>query len=149
MRVETKTLTGPALAWALAECEGHKVGIERSALGYASVWLLTPRGTRLSPFDPEADWSISGPILERMAPWVRSYKSLCFSTEHLQPPERKWVAEGTALGPDGRYATCFGASYLQAGLRCCVATKKGPEVEVPDELFTALAPQGADPAPLL
>lgn len=103
--IKTHNLTGPALDWAVAKAEGYDPG-----------WLVR----QLSNPNPEtraipgfsADWSVGGPIIERVKmgvfPLAEGYG---------------WAA-GMQSGP----------TPLIAAMRCYVAYVLGDTVEVPEEL---------------
>lgn len=114
--IPTQDLTGAALDWAVAQCEGVAVGI---CLG---GYLATQRQIESTPYsctgyEPSKNWALSGPIIER---------------EHifLEPPtctSEAWSAcIGEHLGE--------GETPLIAAMRCYVASKLGPTVDVPQEL---------------
>lgn len=109
--MKTSELTGAALDWAVAKCEG----------------VLAPDGIQLSDeycdrlrHDQDGgfstDWAQGGPIIEREGISVREVL------------KGSWVADvevGFEEGP----------TPLIAAMRCRVASKLGDEVEVPDELL--------------
>lgn len=118
MKIKTSELTGAALDWAVAKCEGkgyELIGI-RDDDDPKQFW---PHGRR-----PSTDWSQGGPIIDAM------------------------MKEGLTLsqgGPDSGNARCWaksegrpglysGPTPLIAAMRCLVASKLGDEVDVPDEL---------------
>jgi hypothetical protein len=111
--MKTSKLTGAALDWAVAKCEG----------------LLLPDGGNLQTFNkqlrahpaklgtlytPSIDWAQGGPIIER---------------------------EGIAIGKSWEGWKAFtetsggeGPTPLIAAMRCYVASKLGDEVELPEGL---------------
>jgi hypothetical protein len=110
MKVKTSELTGAALDWAVAKCEG---------LDY---WH-----PEIGPSQPEysTDWAQGGPIIEREGVSIR----------HDQKDARgAWYA---VLGPNRFLSPDFEGSDqtpLIAAMRCYVASKLGDEVEIPEEL---------------
>ena len=115
--MKTSELTGHALNWAVAMCEGytdlHKIagrmphepqlGIwpPRKEYGVMDLWELSY----------STDWAQGGPIIEREG-------------IALLPT---WTAERPGFSADG-------PTPLIAAMRCYVASKLGDEVEIPEEL---------------
>ena len=109
--MKTAELTGAALDWAVAKCEGHEPH------HYGGVIRTTMRGV----FGPEChystDWAQGGPIIEREI----------FS---LSDDGAQWIAEShNCMG--------YGPTALIAAMRCYVASRLGDEVEIPNELLEA------------
>jgi hypothetical protein len=112
--MKTSELTGAALDWAVARCEGG-VG-ENQLIG---TW-----------YAPSTDWAQGGPIIDRediaLSPMP---DGLC----------RAYAADGTMWAPHG--VEVFNWKHRQQGyhpliaaMRCYVASKLGDEVEIPTEL---------------
>lgn len=121
MRVKTSELTGAALDWAVAKCEGG-VG-ENQLLG---AW-----------YAPSTDWAQGGEIIERekLGVW--------FSDEVIDEDgnilrEVCWYCETscTADNGDEPYQFDTGATPLIAAMRCYVASKLGDEIEIPEVLWS-------------
>jgi hypothetical protein len=114
MKIKTDELTGAALDWAVAKCEGIEV---RQVEGV----LVDPLGLQ---FSPSIDWSYGGMVIERhwieLVPWPNE------SDEN-----DRWQAIQNDLPIRVYYQ---GPTPLVAAMRCYVASKLGDEVEVPDEL---------------
>ena len=109
MKIKTSEMTGTALDWAVAKCEGiddllficHEVG----------------------RFRYSTDWSQGGPIIERE----------CISVEFCRAEFKSlWIAYKLGLpdedNPEG------GPTPLIAAMRCYVASKLGDEVTIPEEV---------------
>ena len=115
MRVKTSELTGRALDYAVAKCEG------RPYPDNAERYLGTPY------YKPSTEWAFGGPIIEREQIW-------------LTGPYRhrlEWKAgSGLASNWDYRASEFKGPTPLIAAMRCYVASKLGDEVDVPEELLT-------------
>ncbi len=112
--MKTANLTGAALDWAVAKCEGL-------ALVDGCIFTKDPNEEQVL-FTPSTDWAQGGEIIERERiaitgtnfPW--------------------WECD------DGWYAhigECYshGATPLEAAMRCYVASKLGKEIELPEELM--------------
>ena len=123
--MKTSELTGAALDWAVAKCEGytclHKtegrmphepqlvMWPPRKAYGLVELWEL----------GYSTDWSQGGPIIERE--WIDLH---CVN-------DALWEAEINASAYHNRKN---GPTPLIAAMRCYVASKLGDEVELPEEL---------------
>ena len=110
--MRTNELTGAALDWAVAQCEGFDNG----------DWLP----------DYSTDWAAGGPIIE--SEWISVSKpvnSLTWvATMHYQNEDTDdvmWMEE-------------TGTTPLIAAMRCYVASKLGDEVEIPSELTSEVTP---------
>jgi hypothetical protein len=122
--MKTQDLTGAALDWAVATCEGytdlHKI---------AGRWPHEPQLAMMPPrreygevelwqLGYATDWSLSGPIIEREMlhlGWVLCDGQTC------------WTA--TAYQAEGE-----GPTPLIAAMRCYVQSRLGDEVDIPEEL---------------
>jgi hypothetical protein len=113
--MKTSELTGAALDWAVAQCEGFPVrkGFDDNCPEYST------------------DWSQGGPIIEREGLDVHCVYTGLWSA--------KWWANnsGMAKNPAQRFKQNIqtdGPTPLIAAMRCYVASKLGDEVEIPEEL---------------
>jgi len=120
MKVKTAELTGAALDWAVAKCEG----------AYAPSVDTDIDGTKRINYGgmcPEwsTDWAHGGPIIDRIKgfefkQWLESKPESCCEA-HIHNYEGDWIQ--------------FGPTPLIAAMRCYVASKLGDEVEIPEELM--------------
>ena len=111
--MKTAELTGAALDWAVAKCEGHKVFIKHAPLQI----MYTPKRKRSwYIYTPSTNWAQGGPIIERET----------ISLDYAQ--EEDWAAKTPA------YQWAYGPTPLIAAMRCYVASKLGDEVEIPKAL---------------
>jgi hypothetical protein len=108
MKLKTSELTGAALDWAVAKCEGHGVGV------LDDPWFM-----------PSTNWSQSGPIIERERVQVRFIQE-CYW--HFATPTDTWIANYDGGGE------WIGPTPLIAAMRCFVASRLGESVDVPSEL---------------
>lgn len=125
MKVKTNELSGAALDWAVAKCEGFAVEYEKDRNDFwvtrtnHAQQFLPPFGYLSEVFHPSDNWSQGGEIIER---------------EMLQvSPEVGKEGAGNAwwcvaITPH----EAFGPTPLIAAMRCYVASKLGDEVDVPD-----------------
>jgi hypothetical protein len=103
--MKTSELTGAALDWEVAQCEGFSVrnGFDDNCPEYST------------------DWAQGGPIIEREGFELCRIESSAFGVE--------WRAQ---IDCDCR---SYGPTPLIAAMRCYVASKLGDEVDVPEELL--------------
>ena len=115
--MKTNELTGAALDWAVARCEG---GVGDNQL--IGAW-----------YTPSTDWAQGGPIIDR--------EDIAMSST----PDGLWAAyapKGTRLVQHGGQAVeVFNWTYKQQGyhpliaaMRCYVASKLGDDIDLPKEL---------------
>lgn len=123
-------LTGAALDWAVAKCEGGSDFIFDGvvwgfSLNGKSKVLASGAWAESMRFAPSTDWSRGGPIIEReMCKGMNLY------------------GDGSTFGAmyynidkaDSEFGSYFGLTPLIAAMRCFVASKLGDEVEIPEEL---------------
>jgi hypothetical protein len=131
MKVKTSELTGAALDWAVAKCEGHETEFAklRSDLIYVLVWKCCPlTGDKevQHTFEPSTCWSQGGPIIERRGIAVMRIAN--------RLPHQQWEA-----GEEGETETEFwgivcGPTPLIAAMRFYVIDELGDEVDIPEEL---------------
>ena len=110
--MKTSDLTGAALDWAVAKCEGWDSYIsDRDGLGYTCY---------------STDWAQGGVILER------EKITIGYERYGAQGGET-WDAVKKALDDTALWLE-YGPTPLIAAMRCHVASKLGDEVDVPEEL---------------
>ena len=112
MLTKTNELTGPALDWAVAKCEGDEVRYEGGCIRPALSQFVDDDG-----YQPSTDWDQGGPIIERekIGVWW----------------DGVWHAKYDGCRPD---QVQDAHTPLIAAMRCYVASKLGDEVEIPNEL---------------
>ncbi len=111
MKIKTSELTGAALDWAVAKCEGWDEYLENDL----PVRYADADGQGIA-WSPSANWAQGGPIIERERINLEPFKNI-----HGE----QWSADGEWDGP----------TPLIAAMRCFVASKLGEEVDIPDELI--------------
>ena len=106
--MKTNELTGAALDWAVAKCEGIETKNYSGALTirYDGDW-----------WQPSTDWAQGGPIIERerINVYYDGGEYWCATTDTGDAPK-------------------FGPTPLITAMRCYVASKLGAEIEIPEEL---------------
>ena len=122
-KVKTSELTGAALDWAVAKCEGN----DQFAQYTPRLRVYHQRTDSLSSytvtFCPSTDWTRGGPLIERE----------CIDIMFEGP---EWYAYMRYEASDGYNRTLQydGQTPLIAAMRCYVASKLGGEIDVPEEL---------------
>jgi hypothetical protein len=126
MKIKTSELTGSALDWAVAKCEGATEGWCNNAPFLDSGYPCIYTGRHDEDYQPSTDWAHGGPIIERKEIGIRRNMPC---SEDMQ-----WEASPsiTAKGAGGRFG--YGSTPLIAAMRCYVASKLGDEIDVPEEL---------------
>ena len=122
--MKTSELTGAALDWAVAKCEGvdditFYSGCEGGDRNRPRKWVSNSNGFFTFDF---SSWAQGGPIIER---------------EGINLFQRKGATakEGKAwLAYDNKNPEMAGPTPLIAAMRCYVASKLGDTVEIPGEL---------------
>lgn len=125
MRVKTSELTGLALDYAVAKCEGMAKFSHLASSKYH--------------FAPSTSWEQGGPIIEREGILLRAIRKYDYSLDG------QWLAmyDGTNIGSMVQWVKradfirhyLSGPTPLIAAMRCYVASKLGEEVEIPEELM--------------
>lgn len=123
-------LTGQALDWAVAKCEGHKAA-QIKANG--PVHLFMTVGYNPSPYSPSTNWAQCGPILERemackngrLVVKDETFATATTATFSAEYTGHNWEQNRKYRGP----------TPLVAAMRCYVASKVGDTVEIPEELL--------------
>lgn len=121
--IKTSELSGAALDWAVAKCEGiTEIGAPEGISFEEEFILMHDAGD----FAYSTDWSEGGPIIERESIDIEKHS------------EGYWEGSIYAYDNDG-WGTCTynykGPTPLIAAMRCYVASKLGDTVEIPDELL--------------
>ena len=117
--VKTADLTGTALDWAVAKCEGMKMRAWRTY-------------KRLNRVDFSTKWELAGPIIER------EKITLDYFGDGNHENGGIWMAtyfrDEPGIGVHMNTCEQDGPTPLIAAMRCYVASKLGGEVDVPEEV---------------
>ena len=113
--MKTNELTGAALDWAVAKCEGWLETRSCYVFNH-QVWDATIPGEDSILYSPSINWAQGGPIIERERLDIYGYDG------------ENWCAN------DNLRATQYGPTPLVAAMRCYVASKLGDTVELPEGL---------------
>lgn len=122
MKIKTQTLTGAALDWAVAKCEGIALALAPFRGAKNFVILGQNMKPTSSQYLPSSAWAQGGPIIEReciaLIP-LRSGWSAQAPYDYVRETERPKI---------------YGPTPLIAAMRCFVASNLGNEVDVPNEV---------------
>jgi hypothetical protein len=111
--MKTSELTGAALDWAVAKCEGRNIKLH----------MFWEYRTHNNMFHYSTDWAQGGSIIEREG----------ISPKHWGDDwETPWSAAKTTGHYEG--GMYFGPTPLIAAMRCYVASRLGDDVTLPDGL---------------
>ena len=121
-KMKTSELTGSALDWAVAKCEG--LSVEDDGYIPPQGYIKTSKGRATIFYAPSTDWAQGGAIIEREGFTIRP----CF--------EGGWECYGRC---GSREVWDTGATLLKAAMRCYVASKLGDDVELPIEFTEVTA----------
>ena len=121
--MKTNELTGAALDWAVAKCEGllcfgYRTDGERFAVELSDG--------EVEGFMPSTDWAQGGAIIERE-------KIGFWHCDEVQDENGRVLREATWYAENDK-TNGTGATPLIAAMRCYVASKLGDEVQLPEEL---------------
>lgn len=117
--MKTSDLTGVALDWAVAKCDGLEVDYIDDSI--SRCLLMKPSGSGI--FAPSTNWAQGGLIIER------EKIDLNWDVTVSHPIEGIWFAS-VGCGDDMTALT-----PLIAAMRCYVASKLGDEINVPEEVL--------------
>lgn len=153
--MKTAELTGAALDWAVAKCEGRlsnnwSVSKQYRANGVThAFYCSTLEKAHASRFNPSSDWFSGGPIIEREGITIVRCINDYEVDEHgycTNIPIPVWAATAghhqLSLGYDepeeslSQYKSdlTYGPTPLIVAMRTYVASKLGDEIEIPEEL---------------
>jgi hypothetical protein len=112
--MKTSELSGAALDWAVALCEGWQPERAHDDRGEYWWFFKDSRGMNPKHYHPSSHWGIGGAIIERerIAVWFSKgdWKSQLRDTS----------------------AKMHGTTPLTAAMRCYVTSKMGDEVQIPE-----------------
>jgi hypothetical protein len=122
--MKTSELTGPALDWAVAKCEGYWIS---NKVGNAPIienpYPIENPLNQFIPFHPSRSWVQGGPIIEE-------------ERIDLIGNDKYWTAY---INNDIAHCVPLvfehGKTPLIAAMRCYVASKLGDAIEIPEELL--------------
>lgn len=134
MKVKVSEATGPVLNLMVAKAEGRAIHdgdwygpfdaqatlkVSRMRTGNLDALCFLSGGV----YQPSANWSQGGPIIEREK----------IDVEHDTANGDGWVS---TIHMRDEYAYQCGPTPLIAAMRCFVASRLGDEVDVPEELLS-------------
>lgn len=141
--MKVNELTGAALDWAVAKCEGYfDEQPEYWVTAAGAKHFLDMHEAKVHWTYPSTDWAEGGPIIEREGIGVlfdggsACSKPSWFATPDDQSTQSSY--EGEQFDPSfmvDESAGVRGPTPLIAAMRCYVASKLGDEIEIPEELL--------------
>jgi hypothetical protein len=121
--MKTSELTGAALNWAVAKCEGATdEWRDDGPFWWDGVPCIRSGGHDVN-YRPSSEWWLGGPIIEREGIGLDQYADY-----------PQWQAFTPAPEQQSGQAVCNGPTPLIAAMRCYVASKLGDEIDLPKEL---------------
>lgn len=117
MKIKTSNLTGAALDWAVAKCEGE---------------IFSPLASSCHYFAPSTNWAQGGPIIEREGIELLCNVTAKEASRYIAGTQADWQAfyRNTRNTEDRSFA----ATPLVAAMKAFVRRTLGDEVEIPDSL---------------
>jgi len=116
MKIKTSELKGAALDWAVAKSEELIDKNNKLTYGADLLYDIKTLVCLYARFNPSANWSQGGPIIEREEIWI----------EYTNNKPYAKIRNGEFI---------YGSTMLIAAMRCYVASKFGDVIDVPDELL--------------
>ena len=139
MRIKISELSGIALDWAVAKCEGMvEQGVYGSPEPLESGLHLHYCDVLLSyPYRPSTDWAQGGPLVERegINTSVNYEEDDVFGEVMHRVGWKASSWNNSIPGTSGFFVWAYGDTALIAAMRCLCSAKLGEEVEIPDELL--------------
>jgi hypothetical protein len=148
MMIKVSELTGPALDWAVAQCESVPTVYNCGILRYPPAQFSNEE-----QYSPSTNWEQGGPIIENESiTIIRHDDDYATDRRGYTTPKRipVWGAgaheqHNTTQSYEGEYFDdptyligswnmSYGPTPLIAAMRAYVVTKFGAEVEIPEEL---------------
>ena len=123
--MKTSELTGAALDYAVAKCEGET--LSQASLAFQIKEHGCLQRPHLGSWKPSTSWAQGGVILER------EKITIGYERYGAQGGET-WDAVKKALDDTALWLE-YGPTPLIAAMRCHVASRLGDEVDVPEELI--------------
>jgi hypothetical protein len=122
MKIKTSELTGAALDWAVAKCEGKTVTYYGRGLWYG---IESGHDYRWE-WSPSTNWAQGGPIIEREGVELQCWRA-GRRIDH-------WTATLPFQVNDEGDPFWDGSTPLIAAMRCFCCSKLGDEIDIPEEL---------------
>lgn len=135
LTVKVSELTGPALDWAVAKCEGWAPELRRDPDGQVIGVKFLGNRSDYRWFLPSTNWWQGGRILEQNRIDILG----C-----VYGPEGDWTASIPRKNMVGWRIIQTGPTPLIAALRCYVASKFGDTIEIPEELKSEVNLSGVE-----
>jgi len=128
VEVKTSELTGAALDWAVAKCNGKGIEFDDPNDPWLTVDGVADRP--LHSYTPSSDWSQGGPLIEQ-----HGIEVFCNLSAEQASRFKDASPDWRACMNRGRSEHSYGPTPLIAAMRCLVAAKLGDMVQIPSELI--------------
>jgi hypothetical protein len=137
MKIKTSNLTGAALDWAVATCEGYdahsymrNIDIIRGVNGKCTG-IQVPTNRQYVWFAPSKSWADGGPIIER-----EGIELICNLTATEAARFKEANADWQAFYRDKRSTEdrSFSTTPLVAAMKAFVRRRLGDEIDLPEGL---------------
>ena len=129
--MKTSELTGTALDWAVAKCEGET--LSQASLAFQIKEHGCLQRPHLGSWKPSTSWAQGGPIIEREGIDIQQLFGGGCEGSFSQPVG--WQAKRYVVGGVINPPYFNAQTPLIAAMRCYVASRLGDEVDVPEELI--------------
>ena len=130
MKINTKELTGAALDWAVAKCEGYIATFKPDEVVYAHP--LSGEWHNNGNWSPSTKWVQGGPIIEREISKLFKNVGGTYSAQIRHEENHPLISHKVLAG----WTNASGPTMLIAAMRCYAASKLGDEIDVPEELLS-------------
>lgn len=121
--MKTSNLSGVALDWAVAKCEGFGTFRHNGKLYFDGTGIEA---------NYSSDWSQGGPIIDREINVLEKRDGYWYAWRAKR--NDGYVTSEFKTVPNSKEAWAHGTTHLIAAMRCYVASKLGYEIDIPEEL---------------
>ena len=151
MKIKTSELTGTAIDWAVARCEGFEIDLITTG---KRICVRNYEHEPFWVFCPSTSWEHGGQIIEHEGislircdddyktdkqGFTTNKRIPVWAAEHGGGHSKQSSYEGECYPPQFEITASgcwYGLTPLIAAMRCYVASKLGAEIEVPEQLTT-------------
>ena len=147
-KIKTDEASGAALDWLVAKCEGADVGIISPGWVVKASYSVFSTRRLLCPLEGGGEFYSPSTIWEQGGPLIARHNISCIRMDDRYGTDENgfcnnqripvWAA---MLGQNPAVEVIledefYGATPLEAAMRCYVAAKMGDTIEIPEELLT-------------
>lgn len=128
--MKTSELTGAALDWAVAKCEGMDITLLKTPV---QVMVGDINTIGIYWFTSSTNWSQGGPIIEREINVLEKRGGYWYAWRAKR--NDGYVTTTFATISNSKETWAYGTTPLIAAMRCYVASKLGDTIDIPKELL--------------